>query len=80
MTLELGGKDPMLVLRDADFDRAVEGAAWGSFANCGQVCVGIERIYVARELHARFVDALVERARALRIGRGDDRRTRTSAR
>ncbi len=69
--LELGGKDPMLVLRDADFDRAVEGAAWGSFANCGQVCVGIERIYVARELHARFVDALVERARALRIGPGD---------
>ena len=71
VVLELGGKDPMLVLRDADLDRAVEGAAWGSFANCGQVCVGIERIYVARDLHARFVDALVERARALRIGRGD---------
>ena len=70
----------MLVLRDADLERAVEGAAWGSFANCGQVCVGIERIYVARELHARFVDALAERARALRIGRGDDRRTPTSAR
>ena len=70
--LELGGKDPMLVLRDADVDRAVDGAAWGSFANCGQVCVGIERIYVARDLHAQFVDALVARARALRIGRGDD--------
>ncbi|MFL6007128.1 MAG: aldehyde dehydrogenase family protein [Gaiellaceae bacterium] len=69
--LELGGKDPMLVLRDADLERAVEGAAWGSFANCGQVCVGIERIYVARDVHARFTDALVERARALRIGRGD---------
>jgi acyl-CoA reductase-like NAD-dependent aldehyde dehydrogenase len=69
--LELGGKDPMLVLRDADLERAVEGAAWGSFANCGQVCVGIERIYVARNLYARFVDALIERARALRIGRGD---------
>jgi succinate-semialdehyde dehydrogenase/glutarate-semialdehyde dehydrogenase len=75
VTLELGGKDPMLVLRDADFERAVAGAAWGSFANCGQVCVGIERIYVARELHARFVDALVERARALRIGCGDDPET-----
>jgi succinate-semialdehyde dehydrogenase/glutarate-semialdehyde dehydrogenase len=68
--LELGGKDPMLVLRDADVMRAVEGAAWGSFANCGQVCVGIERIYVARQLHARFVDALAERAQALRIGDG----------
>jgi succinate-semialdehyde dehydrogenase/glutarate-semialdehyde dehydrogenase len=72
LTLELGGKDPMLVVRDADLGRAVEGAAWGSFANCGQVCVGIERIYVARELHARFVDGLAARARALRIGRGDD--------
>ena len=72
VVLELGGKDPMLVLRDADVERAVEGAAWGSFANCGQVCVGIERIYVARDLHARFVDVLAERARALRIGRGDD--------
>ncbi len=75
VTLELGGKDPMLVLRDADFERAVEGAAWGSFANCGQVCVGIERIYVARDLHARFVDALAERARGLKIGRGDDPET-----
>ena len=46
--------------------------AWGSFANCGQVCVGIERIYVSRSLHARFVDALAGRARALRIGRGED--------
>jgi acyl-CoA reductase-like NAD-dependent aldehyde dehydrogenase len=72
VTLELGGKDPMLVLLDADLERAVEGAAWGSFANCGQVCVGIERIYVARDLHARFVDALAARARALRIGRGED--------
>lgn len=72
VTLELGGKDPMLVLRDADLDRAVDGAVWGSFANCGQVCVGIERVYVARALHPGFVDALVERARALRIGRGDD--------
>jgi acyl-CoA reductase-like NAD-dependent aldehyde dehydrogenase len=72
VTLELGGKDPMLVLADADLERAVDGAAWGSFANCGQVCVGIERIYVARDLHARFADALAARARELRIGRGDD--------
>jgi acyl-CoA reductase-like NAD-dependent aldehyde dehydrogenase len=75
VTLELGGKDPMLVLRDADFERAVEGAAWGSFANCGQICVGVERIYVARDLHARFVDAVAARARELRIGRGEDSET-----
>ncbi|MHB8642563.1 MAG: aldehyde dehydrogenase family protein [Gaiellaceae bacterium] len=72
VTLELGGKDPMLVLRDADLERAVEGAAWGSFANCGQVCVGIERIYVAREVFPQFVDSLGARARELRIGRGDE--------
>ncbi len=72
VTLELGGKDPMLVLHDADLDRAIEGAAWGSFANCGQVCVGIERIFVARDLHARFVDGLAARARSLRIGRGGE--------
>lgn len=71
VTLELGGKHPMLVLDDADLDRAVPGAAWGAFANCGQACVGVERIYVARPLHDAFVVRLVERARALRIGRGD---------
>jgi acyl-CoA reductase-like NAD-dependent aldehyde dehydrogenase len=68
VTLELGGKDPMLVLRDADLSRAIDGAVWGSFANCGQICVGIERVYVARELFPRFVDELAARARALRFG------------
>ena len=72
VTLELGGKDPMLVFADADLTRALDGAAWGSFFNCGQVCSGIERIYVAEELHDRFVAGLAARARALRIGRGDD--------
>jgi succinate-semialdehyde dehydrogenase/glutarate-semialdehyde dehydrogenase len=72
VTLELGGKDPMLVLADADLSRAVEGALWGAFSNCGQVCAGVERIYVARERRDEFVDALVRRARKLRLGRGDD--------
>jgi acyl-CoA reductase-like NAD-dependent aldehyde dehydrogenase len=75
LTLELGGKDPMLVLDDADLDRAIEGALWASFANCGQVCSGVERIYVARQVHAPFLSGLAERAAALRIGRGDDART-----
>lgn len=68
--LELGGKDPMLVLDDADLGRAVEGALWGAFTNCGQVCSGIERIYVAASCHDAFVERLVTRTRQLRIGHG----------
>jgi acyl-CoA reductase-like NAD-dependent aldehyde dehydrogenase len=75
VTLELGGKDPMLVFEDADLDRAVAGALWGAFANSGQVCSGVERIYVARPLHEAFVEELARRARRLRIGRGDDLET-----
>jgi acyl-CoA reductase-like NAD-dependent aldehyde dehydrogenase len=75
VTLELGGKDPMLVFEDADLDRAVAGALWGAFANCGQVCSGVERIYVARPLQEAFVEELARRARGLRIGRGEDLRT-----
>ena len=62
VVLELGGKDPMLVLDDADLDRAVEGALWGAFANCGQACAGIERIAVPPGLHDEFVDRLADRA------------------
>lgn len=72
VTLELGGKDPMLVLADADLERAVEGALWGSFSNCGQVCSGVERIYVEGDLFAPFVERLSARAQALRIGSGND--------
>lgn len=75
VTLELGGKDPMLVLADADLDRAVEGALWSSFANCGQVCSGVERIYVEAPAYERFLDGLATRARGLRIGDGRDPRT-----
>jgi acyl-CoA reductase-like NAD-dependent aldehyde dehydrogenase len=67
VVLELGGKDPMLVFGDADFERAVDGALWGSFFNAGQVCSGVERIYVERALHERFVAALAAGAARLRI-------------
>ena len=70
--LELGGKDAMLVLDDADLDRAVDGALWGAFTNCGQTCAGIERIAVAPALHDAFVEQLAERARGLRLGHGFD--------
>jgi succinate-semialdehyde dehydrogenase/glutarate-semialdehyde dehydrogenase len=66
--LELGGKDPMIVLADANLRNAVSGALWGGFANAGQTCSGIERVYVAREVQDRFVDGLVEGARRLRVG------------
>jgi succinate-semialdehyde dehydrogenase/glutarate-semialdehyde dehydrogenase len=72
VTLELGGKDPMLVLADADLDRAVEGALWGSFSNCGQICSGVERIYVEGDLFDPFVSRLSDRAGGLTVGNGSD--------
>ncbi|HEV2772290.1 MAG TPA: aldehyde dehydrogenase family protein [Thermoleophilaceae bacterium] len=66
--LELGGKDPQLVLADARIDRAVAGALWGAFANAGQSRSSIERVYVAREVADPFLNGLVRGARALRIG------------
>ena len=66
--LELGGKDPMLVLADANLDNAVSGAMWGGFANAGQTCSGIERVYVAREVAEPFTEAFVRSTQALRVG------------
>src|SRR5205823_6450831 len=66
--LELGGKDPMLVLADAPMDHAVSGALWGGFANAGQTCSGIERVYVERAIADRFVAGVAERARRLTVG------------
>jgi len=66
--LELGGKDPMIVLPDAPLDHAIAGALWGGFANAGQTCAGIERVYVSAEVADRFVAGVVAGARALTIG------------
>ncbi|MGZ4197651.1 MAG: aldehyde dehydrogenase family protein [Solirubrobacteraceae bacterium] len=66
--LELGGKDPMIVLADANLDHAISGAAWGGFANAGQTCSGIERVYVMREVADRFIDGVVAAAQRLRVG------------
>ena len=68
VTLELGGKDPMIVLDDADLARAVDGALWGSFMNCGQVCSGVERIYVQGALYEPFVEELARKSRELDLG------------
>jgi succinate-semialdehyde dehydrogenase/glutarate-semialdehyde dehydrogenase len=66
--LELGGKDPMVVLADANIDHAIAGALWGGFANAGQTCSGIERVYLLREVSERFIAGVVEGAQRLRVG------------
>lgn len=75
VSFELGGKNAALVFADCDFDKAVEGVARSSFLNTGQVCLCTERVYVQRAIFDRFVTALVERARAMRIGDPWDERT-----
>ena len=72
LVLELGGKDPMLVLEDADVDVASSGAVWGAFVNAGQTCLSVERCYVHRSLYPAFLDACSEKARKLRVGNGMD--------
>jgi acyl-CoA reductase-like NAD-dependent aldehyde dehydrogenase len=72
VVLELGGKDPMLVLEDADVDVASSGAVWGAFVNAGQACLSIERCYVHRDLYPKFLAACVEKTRKLRGGNGLD--------
>jgi acyl-CoA reductase-like NAD-dependent aldehyde dehydrogenase len=66
--LELGGKDPMIVLADAPFERAVDAAVYGACANAGQVCAAVQRVYVERPLFERFVAAAAARAGELRLG------------
>jgi succinate-semialdehyde dehydrogenase/glutarate-semialdehyde dehydrogenase len=72
VSLELGGQDPMLVFADADLDRAVDGALWGAFLNCGQVCTSVERLYVEEAVYERFLGKLAAGATRLRLGRGED--------
>ena len=67
---ELGGKNPMIVLADADLDKAVEGAVRACFSNSGQLCISVERMYVEDAVYDRFVPAFVERVKAMRLGAG----------
>lgn len=73
--LELGGKDPLIVLEDADLERAADFAADNSFENAGQVCVSTERIFVPESIAERFVELVAERTRAKRVGSGLDEAT-----
>jgi acyl-CoA reductase-like NAD-dependent aldehyde dehydrogenase len=72
VSLELGGKDPMIVLKDADLDRAAGACVWGALMNSGQVCTSIERVYVEAPIFQPFVEKIVARVRALRQGASAD--------
>ncbi|GAB3851449.1 succinic semialdehyde dehydrogenase [Nocardioides maradonensis] len=71
-SLELGGKNPILVLRDADIEKAAEGAVRASFSNAGQLCVSTERMFVADQVYDKFVERFVARTQALTLGAGHD--------
>jgi acyl-CoA reductase-like NAD-dependent aldehyde dehydrogenase len=70
--LELGGKDAMIVLADANLDIAASGAVWGSYTNCGQVCLSVERIFVEQSVSKSFAALCVEKTKKLRLGPGSD--------
>jgi len=67
-TLELGGKDPMIVCADANLERAANGAVWGAFANAGQVCTSTERVYVVEDVADEFTELVVKKTGELRQG------------
>jgi acyl-CoA reductase-like NAD-dependent aldehyde dehydrogenase len=67
-SLELGGKDAMIVLADADIDRAASAATWGSMVNAGQACVSVERVYVDDSVYDEFVEKVTAKVKGLRTG------------
>jgi len=72
VVLELGGKDPMIVLPDVDLDVVTSGALWGAFMNAGQTCLSVERCYVHRSIYETFLRLMVEKVGRLRVGAGLD--------
>ena len=71
VSLELGGKDPMIVLEDADVDLAAHAAVWGAMFNAGQTCVSVERVYVMDSVYDQFVKAVVRDVQSLQVGAGE---------
>jgi len=70
VVLELGGKDPMIVLEDADLENAARAAVWGAFANSGQACASVERCYVQESIAPKFIEQVVAETRGLKQGLG----------
>lgn len=75
VSLELGGKNPGIIFADADMDKAIEGTMRSAFVNCGQVCLGTERLYVERPIFDEFVARLKAGAEKLKLGAPDDKTT-----
>ncbi|MGV9797802.1 aldehyde dehydrogenase family protein [Mycobacterium sp. NPDC003449] len=71
VSLELGGKDPMIVLEDADVELAANAAVWGAMFNAGQTCVSVERVYVLEPVYDQFVEATVKAVNNLKMGAGE---------
>jgi aldehyde dehydrogenase (NAD+) len=74
-SLELGGKNPMIVLDDANLELAIDGGLWGGFGTTGQRCTATSRIIVQKGIYGEFVERYVERAKHLRVGNGLDETT-----
>src|SRR6266700_237000 len=79
ISLELGGKSPNIFFADSDFEAAVDGALFGVFINQGEVCSAGSRILVQRSIYSKFLDALVEKAKAIKVGPPLDRETKMGA-
>jgi alpha-ketoglutaric semialdehyde dehydrogenase len=75
VSLEMGGKNAIIVMEDADIDNAVEGSLWGAFGTSGQRCTASSRLVVHKKIYKKFSQKLVERAKLLRVGNGLDPRT-----
>jgi acyl-CoA reductase-like NAD-dependent aldehyde dehydrogenase len=71
VVLELGGKDPMIVLDDADLETAAHAAVWGAFANSGQACASVERCYVQSSIAPKFIERVAQLTRSLKQGAND---------
>jgi succinate-semialdehyde dehydrogenase/glutarate-semialdehyde dehydrogenase len=75
VVLELGGKDPMIVLEDANVDIAANAAVWGAFVNCGQTCASVERLYVHERIAPQFIEKVVNLTKNLRQNLGSEENT-----
>ena len=74
-SLEMGGKNVIMVMEDGDIDLAVEGAVWGAFGTSGQRCTAASRVVVHKKVYKKFSQQLVERAKGLRVGNGANAKT-----
>lgn len=79
VSLELGSKDAMIVLSDADVDSAASGAIWGAFMNAGQTCVSVERCFIDEKISGKFIEVLKKKAAALKTGAGTETGTDVGA-